>query len=164
MDIDDVDCCERQIFPNLKHFNIVFDVEEISQIYNSTESKAIEFIFIKALDILTGKKNIESIKFTLNLFMEILVFEKFVDCLDTFLQDYEEVNGEGKIEVILKHNNDYLDQKWYDEEVVISKQRQLGVGLDRRFEFAFERLDTTLPRRHYNFKIDFENLGIAPIF
>ena len=164
MDIDDVDCCERQVFPNMKNFSVTFDVEEISQIYNATESKAIEFIFIKAMDILTGKKRIESIKFSLNLFMEILVFEKFVDSLDKFLQEYEDVNGEGKIEVLLKHNSDYLDQKWYDEADLIRKNKQLQVGIDRRFEFSFERLDVTLPRRHYNFKIEYENLGIAPIF
>ena len=164
MDIDDPDCCERQVFPNLKHFQLVFDVEEISQIYNSTEAKAIEFIFIKALDILTSKKKIESVKFTLNLFMEILVFEKFVDCLDTFLKEYEDLNDEGKIEVLLKHNDDYLEQKWYEEERVEEKQLQLNIGLDRRFEFAFERLEITLPRRHFNFKIEFERLGNAPVF
>ena len=164
VDIDDVDCCERQVFPNLKNFTLVFDLEEVSQIYNSTESMALDFIFIKVLDILTNKKHIESIRITLSLFMEILLFEKFVDSLDKFLQEYEEVNGEGKVEVTLKHNNDYLDQKWYEEERVQSKQLQLNIGLDRRFEFAFERLDINLPRRHFNFKIDYVNLGIAPIF
>lgn len=164
MDIDDPDCCERQVFPNLKHFHLEFDVEEISQIYNSTEAKALEFIFIKSLDILTSKKKIESVKFTLSLFMEILVFEKFVDSLDTFLQDYEELNDEGKIEVLLKRNTDYLEQKWYEEERVEEKQLQLGIGLERRFEFAFERLDDTLPRRHYNFKIGYESLGNARVY
>lgn len=168
VDIEDVDCCERQVFLNMKNFSIEFDLEEMSQIYNSTEYKALEFIFIKAGDILAGKKKIENVKITLSMYLgdmeSILVFEKFVDSLETFLSNYDELCGEGKINVLLKYNEDYLKVCSEDAIRIITKKtwstktNKDRMGLERRFEDGFRRLNYILQNRHYNFKIDYKLL------
>ena len=117
-----------------------FDLEELNQHYNSTESKALEFIFIKILDILIDKPFIQDVKITLSMVKEIFVYEKFIDSVETFLEGFEQEIDEGKITIALKQA--YYD---YDEEQL---QR-----LKPRFKEAKERLTATLPNKFYNFKI-----------
>lgn len=154
-DFEDVDSIGRQVLPNVKNFTLVFDAEEMGQIYNTTEGMALERIFIKAFDILDDKKHIEDVRIEVSLNMGILLFEKFIDSVETFLDGYNQVMSQGRITIKLRHTTDYEDEL-EDPDLIVGFKP--GLGLRKRYEDAFDRLTKKLPKSHYNFKIIIEEI------
>lgn len=112
IDIDYPCLCENQVFPNLKSFNLDFDVAEFSNLekVQMTEAKAVEYAFEKSMDILRDKSRLETVSFTVRIpQMELLLFEQFVDSFMAFMQTYEkEINLPGsKVRCKLLYNAKY---------------------------------------------------------
>lgn len=120
IDIDDPDNCEKQVFRNLKSFHLDFYVDEFARLKNVTESEALDYAFKKSFDILLDKPGLEQTSFTLAIVnMELLVFEKFIDSLTTFLRNHLNEIESGQVGVHFKHTRHYKqeenDQKrWND--------------------------------------------------
>lgn len=112
IDIDDPDNCEKQVFRNLKCFNLEFCVDEFAKLKNVTESEAIDYAFKKSFDILLDKKILECASFLIIIAnMELLVFEKFIDSLTSFLRNYRNEIRKGYVGVRLKHELNYKQQE-----------------------------------------------------
>lgn len=150
MDFEDVDSFERQVFMNIRNFRLEFDTEEMNNIYNTTDAKTIERIFEKTFDMLVDKKRIDDIQIFVHLHItDITLLEKFIDCVESFLNKYNESMDEGRITIKLEHTTDYKEEIEYDRQI----HYRPGLGLGDRFDQAFDRLSKSLPRKHYNFKI-----------
>ena len=110
IDIDNPNLCEKQVFPNLKSFNLDFDVAEFSNLENTTEAIAVKYAFEKSMDILLDKSRLETVSFTVRISqMELLLFEQFIDSFMAFMQIYKkEVNlPDSNVFVKLRYNADY---------------------------------------------------------
>lgn len=104
IDIEDPYCCEKQIFPNMKLFHLELNVEDFSQLHNTTEPEAVRYTFCKTLDIVLDKKHLEQVSFTIIIpNLELLLFEKLVDCVSDFVRYYNEYMENGHIDLRLKY-------------------------------------------------------------
>lgn len=152
VELEDVDSVERQIFPNLKNFRLNFDVDEMRVIYNCTEAKTLERVFIKSLDILVEKEKIENINFLVHLDVpDILVLESFVDELEIFVSNYNQTMDRGQISIELFYTTDFKNRIETDKQT----HYKPGLGLSARFERAFDHLKK-MPENYLNFKIQLE--------
>ena len=84
------------------------NVEEFSQIHNTTEKEGIKYIFTKTLDILLDKDSLEQVSFTIIISnMELITFEMFIDSITTFLTKYEDEIALGHVSLLLKYEAEY---------------------------------------------------------
>lgn len=96
------------VFRNLKNFHLEVNVEEFSQIHNTTEKEGIKYIFTKTLDILLDKDSLEQVSFTIIISnMELITFEMFIDSITTFLTKYEDEIALGHVSLLLKYEAEY---------------------------------------------------------
>ena len=133
LDIDDPDLCEKQVFPNLKSYNLEFDVDDFSQLKNTTEIVAVKYAFDKSMDILLDKARLESISFNILIkHMELLLFEQFIDSFTAFMQNHEkEINlPDSCVFVKLRYNHDYViadkdRRRWYKAWSFLGREDEL---------------------------------------
>lgn len=148
IDIDNPNLCEKQVFPNLKSFNLDFDVAEFSNLENTTEAVAVKYAFEKSMDILLDKSRLETVSFTIRIArMELLLFEQFIDSFTAFMQNYsKEINlPNSNVYVKLMYNADYEiadrdRRRWYQawsflgREDALPNPTAISAGKDGRPE------------------------------
>lgn len=50
---------------------------------------------------------IESVQITFSVYLDIKIFEKFVDEVESFLNNYDIYVDNGKVTIVVRHNSDF---------------------------------------------------------